>query len=84
MKKTPHLPNNSRPSYTGQGLTDKQKRFFKQPKSMSEIIDFFGGDQWEANNFQNRFLVNAVLQIDEQAQISLIDWDAIDKAERKK
>jgi hypothetical protein len=69
------LPNNSRPSYTGQGLTEKQKAFFSTPKTMKQIAEIlFKGDYWAANNFQNKYLSGAVLKINEDATIELIDW----------
>jgi len=63
------------PSRTGQGLTTRQISFFKQPRNMQEIAqDLFKGDYWAANNFQNQFLSNNVLTINEDATIELIDW----------
>lgn len=43
-------------------LTPKQKKFFKQPKQMIEIMnDLFDGDAWAANEFQNYALNNNLL-----------------------
>jgi hypothetical protein len=79
MTKTPFLPNNSRPSTTGQGLTATQLKFLTTPKTMQQIADeLFKGDYWAANHFQNRFINNAVLQINKDATIQVIDWFKID------
>lgn len=37
-------------------MTRAQQRFFKQPRTMQEIIALFKGDEWAANHFQNDML----------------------------
>ncbi len=76
MNNNRFLPDNSRPSYTGQGLTKKQLSYLKRPKNMEQIAQhLFNGDYWAANHFQNKFIGNSVLQINENSTIQVIEWD---------
>lgn len=59
------------------GLTKTQIRFFKKPRNMSEIIDLFNGDQWEANHFQTKHVLSNVLYLNTNATFELVDWDNI-------
>jgi len=69
------LANNTRPSHTGQGLTTKQMEFFKTPKSMEETAkELFNGDYWEANRFQNKFIGEGVLTLNQNGTIELLEY----------
>jgi hypothetical protein len=61
-----HKHGDTIPGHTGMGLTKEQISFLKEPKGMQEIATkLFGGDYWAANHFQNKFIGNNVLTINE-------------------
>ena len=70
-----YLPNNCRPSKTGQGLTKKQFEYLKQPRGMYSIArELFNGDQWAANAFQSKFYNDGVLFFNENGTFELIEY----------
>lgn len=43
-------------------FTIKHKKFFSEPRTMQEIITFFNGDIFEANNFQSVMIIGRKLK----------------------
>lgn len=44
-------------------MTGNEKSFFKKPRTMQDIIGIFEGDQWAANDYQNKRLNTNQLKI---------------------